>query len=182
MSNPDEEIIQKRENIMEKRKIINRFYDTIDNKLFEEMKKSLDQYHIEMEEGIRENKKVENENFKKHFFGSLENLLNQIALIKEEGKIDQRINDVYKWFKKRKAFFQDISSITSRTSKNLYEKFPDFDVSVKDNYYEAGEYPLFFESKHRTEDDGLLPPKDRYITFYQLNILYTFFYNINFLD
>jgi hypothetical protein len=162
MSNPEEEIkIQKRESILEKRRIINKFYKHIDNKSFLEMKRTLDEYYLELEEGIRENKKVENENFKKHFFSSLEDLLNNVALIKEESKIDQRIEDVFKWFKKRKAFFQNISTITARTSNNTYEKFPDFDPSKKSNYYEAGEYPLFFESKHRTEDDGLMPPKDR---------------------
>ena len=161
MSNQEEEIITKRESILDKRRIINKFYQNIDNEQFLEMKRTLDKYHLEIEEGIREDKTIENENFKKHFFGSLENLLNQVALIKHNGKVEQRIVDVYKWYKKRGAFFQNVSSITSRTSKNLYEHFPEFDNKDKSNYYEAGEYPLFFESKHRTEDDAILPPKDR---------------------
>lgn len=154
-------VIEKRESVLEKRKVINNFYAKVENKNFREMKTNLDEYHLEIEEGIRDNKKVENENFKKHFYGSLENLLNQVALIKENGKMEKRINDVYRWFTKRKAFFKNISTIKSRTSKNLYENFPDFDYSKKSNYYEAGEYPRFFEKENRTEDDGLLPPKDR---------------------
>ena len=67
MSNPEEEIkIQKRESILEKRRIINKFYKHIDNKSFLEMKRTLDEYYLELEEGIRENKKVENENSSFH--------------------------------------------------------------------------------------------------------------------
>ena len=31
----------------------------------------------------------------------------------------------------------------------------------KSNRYEAGKYPIYFEHDHRTENDGILPPKDR---------------------
>ena len=146
---------------MDKRKIINQFYNKINNRNFQIMKESLDSYHQEIELGIRENKQIENENFKKHFYSSLENLLNQVSIIKDTRKLESRIEDVFKWFNKRGTFFQRISSITRRTSKNLDEKFPEVDNAIKSNYYEAGEYPLFFESNHRTEDEGLLPPKDR---------------------
>jgi len=145
----------------ERRKIINKNYETINNPKFNEMKDLLDNYHLEVDKGIRENLKIENENFKKHFFSSLENLMNQVAMIKNDITKTERIDDIFIWFNKRIQFFKDLNSINARTSKNIYEKYPDVDLNKKSKYYEAGEYPLFFESKHRTEDEGLLPPKDR---------------------
>lgn len=150
-----------KKDLNERRKIINKNFESINNQKFKEMKDLLDNYHIELDKGIRENSKIENENFKKHFFSSLENLLNQVAMIKNDKTKSERIDDVFIWFNKRIQFFKDLNTINARTSKNIYEKYPEVDTNKKSNYYEAGEYPLFFESKHRTEDDGLLPPKDR---------------------
>ncbi len=150
-----------KQDLSERRKIINRNYESINNPKFSEMKDLLENYHLEVEKGIRENIKVQNENFKKHFFSSLENLLIQSSMIKNEKTKFERIDDIYVWFNKRSQFFHDLNTINARTSKGIYEKYPDVDVTKKSNYYEAGEYPLFFESKHRTQDDALLPPKDR---------------------
>jgi len=147
--------------LCERRNIINKNYESISNPKFAEMKDLLDNYHLEVEKGIRENLKIENENFKKHFFSSLENLLIQVALIKNDKTKTERIDEIFVWFNKRIQFFRDLGSINARTSKSIYEKYPEVDKINKSNYYEAGQYPLFFESKHRTEDDGLLPPKDR---------------------
>jgi len=158
MSNSEH--IEKKD-IKEKKKIMNSQYEDITNPKFLEMKGLLEKYNIEIEKGIRENKKIENENFKKHFFSSLENLLNQVSMIKNDQTKAQRIDDIFNWHNKRIQFFKDINSIKERTSKNIYERYPDIDKNKKSNYYEAGEYPLFFESKNRTELDGMLPPKDR---------------------
>ncbi len=146
----------------EKRKTINPYFDEVTNPKFLEMRKLLESYNIEIERGIRENKKIENENFKKHFFGSLENLMNQVVMIKNEKTKSQRIDDIFNWHVKRIQFFRDVNTIKERTSKNNYEIYPEIDnKNIKRNTYEAGEYPLFFESNNRTQIDGMLPPKDR---------------------
>jgi len=150
-----------RKDIAEKRKIINKHYEAINHPKFSEMKEMLDDYHLEIEKGIREDLKIENENFKKHFFSSLEGLLNQVAMIKKESTRTEKIDDLYIWFNKRVQFFKDLNNINQRTAKNIYERHPDISKINKSNYYEACEYPLFFESNHRTEIEGLLPPKDR---------------------
>jgi len=147
--------------IAEKRKTINQHFDTIVNPKFSYMRESLDFYHLEIEKGLRENIKIENENFKKHFFSSLENLLTQVSLIKNEKNRNDRIDDILVWYNKRIQFFKDVNTIKERTSKNIWENVPEVDKIKKSSYYEAKEYPLFFESKHRTEVEGLVGPKER---------------------
>jgi len=141
MSNSMPHLHMKRD-IAEKRKTINQHFDTIVNPKFSYMRESLDFYHLEIEKGLRENIKIENENFKKHFFSSLENLLTQVSLIKNEKNRNDRIDDILVWYNKRIQFFKDVNT-------------------KKSSYYEAKEYPLFFESKHRTEVEGLVGPKER---------------------
>lgn len=168
MSNLNVNLNLKREFPDDRRRLINKHLDSITDAKFMEMRSLLENYHQELEKGIKENLKIENENFKKHFFNCLENLLNQLALLRNEKK-QEKINEIFQWFNKRIQFFKDMNSITSRTSKNPYEKYPDIDTGKKTDYYEAGNFPLFFESKNRTEDDGLLPPKDRYIKYSLFN-------------
>lgn len=164
MSNPTPTAVtSKFENTIDRRKILNNYYETVTDSKFLEMKEMLDNYHIEIERGIKENYKIENENFKKHFFSSLENLLIQVVSIKNDQIRNERIKDIFLWCNKRIQFFKDVNSITARTSKSAYEKYPEIDKNKKSNYYEAGNYPLFFESENRTEDQGLLPPKDRLV-------------------
>lgn len=130
------------------------------NPLFNEMKIRLDTYKNEQIKSINENIQIAHENFKKNFFTSLESLVNQISLLKDKKIRDNKVETVYKWFKLKMTFFHDISTIDTRTAKNVYEFPPSID-SDKSNYYEAGNFPTAFERDHRTEDAGIEPPKDR---------------------
>ncbi len=129
--------------------------------LFNEMIEKLDKYKSDQIKAIHNNTQVENDNFKKNFFTSLENLLNQIAQLKDKKLKTNKIETVYKWFNFKMTFFNDLNTITKRTDKNVYENYSYIDTNVKSDYYEAGNYPRFFERDHRTEDEGLMPPKDR---------------------
>lgn len=136
------------------------------NPMFNEMKYRLNIYKEEQIKSIKENKRIENDNFKKNFYTSLENLLNQISNLRDKKLKASKIEVVFKWFKVKMTFFNDLNTITKRTDKNVYENYPNLDTNVKSDYYEAGNYPTNFERDHRTEDEGLMPPKDRY------NIIY----------
>ena len=131
------------------------------NPSLNEMKYRLDIYKNEVNEGIENDKPIENENFKKNFYTALENLLNQIVFIKDRKLRAQKIETIHKWFQAKMSFFHTLNTINTRTSKSHYENYPDFDGNLKTTNYEAENYPLHFERDHRTEDDSLLPPKDR---------------------
>jgi hypothetical protein len=126
-----------------------------------EMKYRLETYKAELEESIKLNKKLEHESFKKNFFASLENLVQQVVYIKEKKLRDEKIDSIYKWYESKSSFFKSLNPIDVRTDKNYYENFPSIDKLTKSDYYEAQKYPLNFEREHRTEEGGLLPPKDR---------------------
>jgi hypothetical protein len=131
------------------------------NPLFSEMKFRLGIYKTEQLKAVTENLPIMNETFKKNFYTSLENLLIQISLIKDPKLRDSKIETVHKWFKVKLTFFNDLNTITARTDRNVYENHPDVGNHVKSDFYLAENYPRNFEREHRTEDEGLMPPKDR---------------------
>lgn len=132
-----------------------------DNSHLKEMKYRLDIYRAEVEESIKSGNVIEYDNFKKNFYTSLENLLNQIVYIRDKKLRDQKIETVFKWYQLKTTFFKNLNPVDTRTSQNYYEHHPEIDESAKSGYYEAQNYPQFFEKEHRTEEGGLLPPKDR---------------------
>jgi len=69
---------------------------------------------------------------------------------------------LYKWFKAKLDIHHQLNSIDKRTDKYHYERYPNVDVNTKSDFYEAKNYPTFFESNHRTDTQGILPPKDKY--------------------
>jgi hypothetical protein len=131
-----------------------------------EMKSRLDVYKAEVNEFINTKKPIESEYFKKNFYSALENLMNQVSFVKDKKLKEQKIENIYKWFKVKLKYFNDLNSITARTDKYYFENHPDIEEYKKSNYYEAGNYPLYYEREHRTEEPGFLPPKDRYLLLY----------------
>lgn len=127
-----------------------------------EMKGSLEDYHKERASKINENlNSIKHESFKKNFYDSLNGLLNQIYFIKNKELRMQKINSVFVWYKEKIVSFDKLKYIDKRTDKNIFEKYPNMETYIKDNTYKADNYPKSFEFDHRTEEDGMLPPKDK---------------------
>jgi hypothetical protein len=118
LNNEDKEnIIQEKK--IEKRKFNFAPFETINYSKFDEMKKHLDNYFIELYEFLTENKEIEGEGFKKSFFSSLENLLVQICLIKDQKIKVQKIDDVYKWYKNKIKLLNNITYNPDKKNKNI---------------------------------------------------------------
>lgn len=128
---------------------------------FNEMKYRLDIYRDEVEKGIQTNIPIEHENFKKNFYTALDALLIQASFIKDKKLRTEKIVKVFEWFKLKIDSFNNLKCIDTRTDKNPYENYPNMENSIKSDYYQAVNYPTIFEREHRTEDEGLMPPKDR---------------------
>jgi len=108
-----------KEKKIEKRKFNFTPFETINYSKFDEMRKHLDNYFIEFYEFLTENKQIEGEGFKKSFFKSLENLLVQICLIKDQKIKVQKIDDIYKWYKNKIKLLNNISSNPDKKNKNF---------------------------------------------------------------
>mgnify|MGYP000872793903 CR=1 FL=1 len=124
---------------IEKRKFNFIPFEIINFSKFDEMRKQLDEYFVEIYESLVEEKLIEGEGFKKSFFTSLENLLVQICLIKDEKIKVQKIDDVYKWYKNKMKLYSNISGKSERKIKKVNSNFPDssFKKEIKDiNYNE----------------------------------------------
>jgi len=145
------------------------------NPYLNEMKYRLETFKAELEESIKSNKKIEHESFKKNFFASLENLVHQVIYIKDKKLRDEKIDSIYKWYDTKSSFFRSLNPIDIRTDKNFYQKFPDVEKHIKSDYYEAHNYPLDFEKEHRTEEGGILPPKERYSKIISIKGFFKFF-------
>ncbi len=126
-----------------------------------EMLQRLQEYKNEQKEAIQKMQSMKDENFKKNFFKSLENLLSQILNLKNESLKSQELVTLHKWFKAKLDFFNKVTYIDKRTDKYHYERFEEIDTNKKSDYFMAKNYPTHFERDHRTEEEGLLPPKDK---------------------
>jgi hypothetical protein len=134
---------------------------TFDNHMFSEMMLDLEKYKAEVAELVLHGKRIEDEKFKKSFFTSLESLLNQITFHRDIKLKEQKLENIYKWYKTKLNYFHDLNDITKKTKKFHYENHPNLDDYKQSDYYEAGNFPIYFERKHRTEEKGIMPPKDR---------------------
>jgi hypothetical protein len=132
-----------------------------ENHMLTEMMSDLEKYKSDLTEWVMHGKHFENENFKKTFFTSLENLLNQVIFIRDIKLKDEKIENIYKWYKTKWKYFYDLNEITKKTKKYDYENPTSPSDYKKSNYYEAGNYPLNYEKDNRTEETGIMPPKDR---------------------
>ena len=127
-----------------------------------EIKEAIKIYHTELSESIMNGKKLDNEKFQMTFFRSLENLIQQLDLIKDEPEKSSKIIKIYAWYMQRFSFFNDLNPINKRSAKIYFETIPNISAIKKSEIFEARNYPIEFERDNRTEISSMLPPKDRY--------------------
>jgi len=132
-----------------------------ENHLFNEMVADLEKYRSEVTEWVMRGKKIVNASFKKTFFASLEGLLNQVSFIVDKKLKEEKIENIYNWYKTKLKYFHDLNDITRKTKKFHWENHPNLDDFRKSDYYQAAKFPLYYESENRTEERGIMPPKDR---------------------
>jgi len=122
------EIIQDNDKKEEKKRFEFIPFECINYSKFDEMKRKLESFYSELHKSTTDNIKIENENVKKSVFSSLEKLLTEITLIKEEKLKILKIDEVFKWFKRKLSSFHDIK-IDFKAARKHIEKF-----SVPDSY------------------------------------------------
>jgi hypothetical protein len=130
-------------------------FDSINYFKFDEMRKQLDDYLMDLYKSIRDNSKIEGETFKKTFFNSLENLLIQISLLKDQKLRVTKIDDVYKWYNKKWKFYLDTNNIDKRTKKTIFEKYPLPETYKKTAHWDVNNIN---ENKNRTKIDDIDMP------------------------
>jgi len=128
-------------------------FEAINYSKFDEMRKYLDEYFTQLYKSVRDNSKIESEVFKKPFFSSLENLLIQICLLKDQKLKVNKIDDVYKWFNKKWKFHLNTKNIDRKTKKTHFEKYHLTENYKKNDYKEVNENNA--ESHHRTKIDEI---------------------------
>ena len=131
------------------------------NHLLKEVNYRIELYNKEISDNINSGKKIEDDAFKENLFKNLISLKSQVDLTDDEYLKSVHIGKLWEFYERNLKFYYDVSYINKRTKKNEYEKLEDEDFNQKSNTYFASNSPLYFESEHRTEDGGILPPKDR---------------------
>lgn len=136
-------------------------FECINYSKFDEMRRQLDNFYIELTNSIKEgNTKIENENVKKGFFNSLESLLIEISQIKDEKLRITKIDDVFKWFKRKVSSFQNIK-IDFKTSKSKFQKYPVSESYKKSDNHEAINIQNAFEKENKSPIEENDPVKER---------------------
>ena len=125
------------------------------------LKDHLIKYKSEIEQKIKDKKKIEHESFKQHLFRNLEKNLLYGIYIKNTEMRKEKIRKTYLWFLERLKKWNSLDKIKYRTDKNVDEKYmpeeiASDDIVIKDDDYELKEFKL-----HRTDIPGLEPPKER---------------------
>jgi hypothetical protein len=125
------------------------------------LKDHLIKYKSEIEQKIKDKKKIEHESFKQHLFRNLEKNLLYGIYIKNTEMRKEKIRKTYLWFLERLKKWNSLDKIKYRTDKNVDEKYMPEEIAsdaivIKDDDYELKEFKL-----HRTDIPGLEPPKER---------------------
>lgn len=126
--------------------------------LLEYVTEKMDKYKKEKEKANKE--KFETDYMNNSLLGSLEKLTRQVRKVEDPYIKSTQIKTLYDWYIERINKYNNIKNIKSRSKKWPYEIIKE-KINDKNNYYEAEKYPTFFEKDHRSEDIGILPPKDR---------------------
>ena len=167
MMNPEGSKEEEKKNIMEGLSLtkVSEMIDTLiekeDMKELKILKDHLIKYKSEVEDKIKEKKKIEHESFKQHLFRNLEKNLLYGIYIKNAEMRKEKIRKTYLWFLERLKKWNSLDKIKYRTDKNVDEKYKpeeiaSDDIIIKDDEYELKEFKL-----HRTNIPGLEPPKER---------------------
>jgi len=143
------------------KKFIFNSFECINYSKFDEMRKKFDSFNLELINSIKNSIKIDNENVKKGFFTSLENLLVEISLIKDEKLRIIKIDEVFKWFKRKISSFQNIK--LDFKSKSEFEKYPLLENYKKSETYDARKNQNAMEKENKIIIKELDNPKERYI-------------------
>ena len=125
------------------------------------LREQLKNYKKELEDNLKSGKPIEHEQFKKFLHNNLERLLFYIIYIPNKDIRDDKLRALYRWYFEKLDHFQSLDKISFRTDKNIDEVYkkedvPSDEILIKDDQFEEEEF-----RKHRTEIQGLEPPKDR---------------------
>ena len=125
------------------------------------LREQLKNYKKELEDNLKNGKPIEHEQFKKFLHNNLERLLFYIIYIPNKDIRDDKLRALYRWYFEKLDHFQSLDKISFRTDKNIDEVYkkedvPSDEILIKDDQFEEEEF-----RKHRTEIQGLEPPKDR---------------------
>lgn len=143
-------------NNKDKKRFIFTPFECINYSKFDEMRKKLEHFYNELPKPSKEKTKNENEILKKGFFNSLEMILIEISLIKDEKVKITKIDEVFKWFKKKLSSFQKIK-MDFKTSQCHFEKYLVLDNYKKSETNDLNKVPFVLEKENGSlieEDDN----------------------------
>lgn len=129
--------------------------------LLEEIESKISIYNSETKNFIENGSPIDDIEFKQSFFSKLESLVVQLKMMEDPYLKSLHIDTVWDWYTKNYKFYFDVSHIKERTTKNNYERHDNISKDKNVITYQASNLPIDFEGDHRTEDAGILPPKER---------------------
>lgn len=131
------------------------------NKELTILKERLTVYKQELEDKLKLGKPIEHEVFKRFLHSNLEKSLLYIIYIPNKEIRDDKLRILFRWYFEKLEHFNSLDKIKFRTDKNqdeIYRKedLPSDEILIQDDQYEQQQF-----KKHRTEIQGLEPPKER---------------------
>lgn len=130
-------------------------------KFYKDMKEKIELYDNDIKGKYFNYTSLENEEFRIPFFEQLKKMFHQITNIEEPYTKSVQVKELWEWYNKKIIDYHDMFRITKRTKKNHLEQIEEADLSLKSDYFNAGNFPKCFERNNRTEDTAILPSKDR---------------------
>ncbi len=130
-----------------------------------EMKEQIKLYRKNLNENLMNGTKTASDTFNSIFFKSLENLIIQVDMYKDDVEKSNKVSVVYNWYIQKTKFFHDMNNINRFSAKQYFETIPDISLIKKSDIYEARNYPIEYEKENRTEIESMLPPKDRLLIY-----------------
>ena len=132
------------------------FPEKTTKEMYEEMDSSIKNYYQERKNQIEKNK---NFKYKHTLIPTLQTLVRQANLLLDPNHRIKKIEAIYKWYKAKEKFTEDLK-IDKRTGKSFYEELKETTI-IPSEIYQAKNYKTEFEPEHRTEGEGIIPPKIR---------------------
>jgi len=130
-----------------------------------EMKEQIKLYRKNLNENLMNGTKTASDTFNSIFFKSLENLIIQVDMYKDDVEKSNKVSVVYNWYIQKTKFLHDMNNINRFSAKQYFETIPDISLIKKSDIYEARNYPIEYEKENRTEIESMLPPKDRLLIY-----------------
>jgi len=142
-------------------------WDPIESEnLFQQMKDDFQEYlneKIENDENSNLNPS-EKTIFRNNLFANFDSVLKQLETIIDDETRNEHINKVYNWYQEKLIEFETLTNIRVITKRPVFDFSPDISKELKNRkpVWEAENYPIEFEIKYRTKDEGsYIPPKEK---------------------